>query len=77
MRYLKSRKIYLFLGVNVSEKWNTDNVITTEASVENKGMKGLKVGVETALSPVTEYVFVFYFLSFKFLGLYMSWRVRA
>jgi hypothetical protein len=52
--HLETKHAWKEHGVSVSEKWNTDNVITTEATVEDKLVKGLKVGLETALSPVTD-----------------------
>jgi len=41
-------------GLSISEKWNTDNVITTEVTLEDQLIKGLKLGVETGLSPVSD-----------------------
>jgi len=52
--HLETKHSWKEHGLSVSEKWNTDNVITTEASCENKVMQGTKIGVETALSPVTD-----------------------
>jgi len=40
-------------GVTFSEKWNTDNVIATNISVDNKFAKGLKVDFESTFAPIT------------------------
>jgi len=40
-------------GVTFSEKWNTDNVIATNITVDNKLAKGLKVDFESTFAPLT------------------------
>ncbi|XP_050078116.1 voltage-dependent anion-selective channel-like isoform X1 [Anopheles maculipalpis] len=43
-------------GLNFSEKWNTDNTLTSEVSVENQLVKGLKVSFDGMFVPHTGYV---------------------
>jgi len=38
-------------GLTFSEKWNTDNVLATEISCEDKISPGLKIALETLFSP--------------------------
>lgn len=40
-------------GLILKEKWNTDNVLTTEVSVEDKLLKGLKLALDTTFVPQT------------------------
>lgn len=40
-------------GLTVTEKWNTDNVLGTEVVVQDKGMSGLKVTVDSHYQPAT------------------------
>lgn len=40
-------------GLNFSEKWNTDNTLTSEVSVENQLVKGLKVSFDGMFVPHT------------------------
>ncbi|XP_056592708.1 voltage-dependent anion-selective channel protein 2-like [Triplophysa dalaica] len=41
------------LGLSLNQKWNTDNMLTTEISVEDQLAQGLKVGLETSFVPNT------------------------
>lgn len=41
-----------------SEKWNTDNILATEITVEDQIAKGLKVSFDTSFAPQTGYVFL-------------------
>ncbi|GFW60044.1 voltage-dependent anion-selective channel protein 2 [Trichonephila clavipes] len=38
-------------GVTIKEKWNTDNILATELSVENQFVKGLKLSLDTNFAP--------------------------
>jgi hypothetical protein len=40
-------------GVNVTKKWTTDNVVSSEVSVEDKLMKGLKLSLDSSLAVPT------------------------
>lgn len=40
-------------GLTFTEKWNTDNVLKSELSVEDQILKGLKVTLDTTYSPAT------------------------
>jgi voltage-dependent anion channel protein 2 len=40
-------------GLSLSEKWNTDNSLGTEISVEDQLAKGLKLSIETVFAPQT------------------------
>lgn len=40
-------------GVNFSEKWNTDNTLTSEISVEDQLIKGLKLSFDGTFAPQT------------------------
>lgn len=41
-------------GLSVKEKWNTDNLITTETTIQDQLAKGTKVIIESAHSPVSK-----------------------
>lgn len=43
-------------GLTFSEKWNTDNTLTSEVSVENQLVKGLKLSFDGSFAPQTGYV---------------------
>lgn len=40
-------------GLNFTEKWNTDNTLATEFSVEDQLLEGLKLSLDTKFSPST------------------------
>lgn len=40
-------------GLTLKEKWNTDNVLNTEISVEERPLKGMKVALEGTFVPQT------------------------
>jgi len=40
-------------GLTFNEKWNTDNTLATEVSVEDQGLKGLKLSLDTKFAPQT------------------------
>ena len=40
-------------GVTLSEKWNTDNTLGTELSIEDKLAAGLKLSLDTVFVPPT------------------------
>lgn len=42
-------------GLNFSEKWNTDNTLTSEVSIENQLVKGLKLSFDGSFAPQTGY----------------------
>ncbi|XP_067084238.1 voltage-dependent anion-selective channel protein 3 isoform X1 [Osmerus mordax] len=41
------------LGLSFNQKWNTDNTLTTEITVEDQLAKGLKVALDTSFVPNT------------------------
>ncbi|KAM6965468.1 voltage-dependent anion-selective channel protein 3 [Aplochiton taeniatus] len=41
------------LGLNFTQKWNTDNTLTTEVSIEDQLAKGLKLALDTSFVPNT------------------------
>jgi len=43
-------------GVTLTEKWTTDNVISTEVLATDPGVKGTKMTLFTDFSPVTKWV---------------------
>jgi Eukaryotic porin len=40
-------------GINFTEKWNTDNQLATEVSIEDQLVKGLKLSFDTQFVPQT------------------------
>jgi len=40
-------------GLTISEKWNTDNTLTSEVAVENQLVKGLKLSADGTFAPQT------------------------
>lgn len=40
-------------GLTISEKWNTDNTLTSEVAVENQLVKGLKLSMDGTFAPQT------------------------
>jgi len=49
---LETKFKYAEYGLTFSEKWSTDNVISTKVTVDNKIAQGLKVDFDTTFSPV-------------------------
>lgn len=47
----------LSLGLTFVEKWNTNNVLTTEVSMEDYLVKGLKVAFDSSFAPQTRLLF--------------------
>jgi len=47
---------HVFVGITFSEKWNTDNMLATEVTVEDQLLKGLKLSFDTQFVPQTGYV---------------------
>uniref|UniRef100_A0A8C1SYL8 Non-selective voltage-gated ion channel VDAC3 n=1 Tax=Cyprinus carpio TaxID=7962 RepID=A0A8C1SYL8_CYPCA len=41
------------LGLSLNQKWNTDNMLSTEVSVEDQLVQGLKVALDTSFVPNT------------------------
>ncbi|XP_057212051.1 voltage-dependent anion-selective channel protein 3 isoform X2 [Triplophysa rosa] len=41
------------LGLSLNQKWNTDNVLTTEVTLEDQLAKGLKLALDTSFVPNT------------------------
>jgi len=50
---LETKFKYADYGVTFSEKWTTDNVISTHVSIDNKIANGLKVDFDTTFAPVS------------------------
>lgn len=40
-------------GLTFSEKWNTDNTLATEVSIQDQIAKGLKVSFDCSFAPQT------------------------
>jgi voltage-dependent anion channel protein 2 len=40
-------------GISIREKWNTENILATELSVEDQFVKGLKLSLDTSFAPQT------------------------
>jgi len=49
--HLETKYVVKNHGVTIKEKWNTDNVLATELSVEDQFVKGLKLSVDTNFAP--------------------------
>lgn len=45
-----------FLGLSFKEKWNTDNTLATEVTIEDQIAQGVKLTLDTSFSPQTGYV---------------------
>ena len=41
-------------GLTFTEKWNTDNILKSEVTVEDQFVKGLKLAFDTSYSPASE-----------------------
>lgn len=50
---LESKYKWAEYGVTVNEKWNTDNVLATELTIEDQIAKGLKLSFDTSFAPQT------------------------
>ena len=62
-------------GLTFVEKWNTDNVLKSEVTVEDTLLKGLKLALDTSYSPASGLVF---FL-FIYLNIWMksfNWTIK-
>ncbi|RNA02514.1 voltage-dependent anion-selective channel 2 [Brachionus plicatilis] len=46
-------------GLTFVEKWNTDNILKSEITLEDKLTQGLKVGLDTSFSPASGKYFVY------------------
>jgi len=44
---------FISVGITFTEKWNTDNVLATEVTVEDQLLKGLKLSFDTQFVPQT------------------------
>jgi len=44
------------VGITFTEKWNTDNVLATQVTVEDQLLNGLKLSFDTEFVPQTGYV---------------------
>jgi len=43
----------LIAGITFTEKWNTDNVLCSEVTVDDQLLKGLKLSFDTQFVPQT------------------------
>ncbi|KAL5018910.1 hypothetical protein ScPMuIL_004632 [Solemya velum] len=50
---LETKYKYSDYGLTFLEKWNTDNVLTTEITIEDQIAKGLKLSFDTSFAPQT------------------------
>ena len=48
-------------GLTFVEKWNTDNILKSELTLENL-VKGLKVGLDTSYAPASGFVKFYFFI---------------
>ena len=44
---------YFNLGLSFKEKWNTDNTLSTEVTIEDQIAQGCKISLDTSFSPQT------------------------
>lgn len=51
--YINDIVLILTSGLTFLEKWNTDNVLGTEITIEDQMVKGLKVAFDTSFAPQT------------------------
>ncbi|XP_077570686.1 voltage-dependent anion-selective channel protein 3 [Stigmatopora nigra] len=51
--HLESKYKMSELGLTISQKWNTDNTLATEITLEDQIGKGLKLGLDTSFVPNT------------------------
>ncbi|KFM64129.1 Voltage-dependent anion-selective channel protein 2, partial [Stegodyphus mimosarum] len=49
--FLETKYLIKDYGVSIKEKWNTDNVLSTELSVEDQFVKGLKFTLDSNFAP--------------------------
>lgn len=66
-------------GLTFVEKWNTDNILKAEVTLEDSLVKGLKIALDSSYSPATGFVKKITFLlpsppSFFFLLFILKWR---
>jgi len=45
--------VSIVVGITFTEKWNTDNMLATEVTVEDQLLKGLKMSFDTQFVPQT------------------------
>lgn len=50
---LETKYLFKKYGLTLKEKWNTDNVLATEVSIEDQLAKGLKLGLDTTFAPIS------------------------
>lgn len=50
---MQSKYLLMYKGLTVLEKWNTDNTLGTEISIEDQLAEGLKLTFETQFAPQT------------------------
>ena len=48
-------RIVLLIGLKVGEKWTTDSNLSTEVSIEDQLVSGLKLSFEALFAPQTGY----------------------
>lgn len=48
-------------GLTFVEKWNTDNILKAEITLEDSIVKGLKVALDSSYSPATGFVHAYLF----------------
>lgn len=50
---LETKYLFKDYGFTIKEKWNTDNILVTELSLEDQFVKGLKLNLDTTFAPQT------------------------
>uniref|UniRef100_UPI00398E4EF0 non-selective voltage-gated ion channel VDAC1 n=1 Tax=Pristiophorus japonicus TaxID=55135 RepID=UPI00398E4EF0 len=50
---LETKFKWVDYGLTFTEKWNTDNTLGTEVTIEDQLLKGLKIGFDSSFSPNT------------------------
>lgn len=49
--FLETKYLVKDYGITIKEKWNTDNVLATQVSIEDQFLKGLKATLDTSFAP--------------------------
>ncbi|XP_051869293.1 voltage-dependent anion-selective channel protein 1 [Pristis pectinata] len=50
---LETKYKWVDYGLTFTEKWNTDNILGTEITIEDQLLKGLKIGFDSSFAPNT------------------------
>ncbi|XP_054723435.1 voltage-dependent anion-selective channel protein 2-like, partial [Uloborus diversus] len=50
---LETKYLFKDYGVTIKEKWNTENILSTDVAVEDQFVKGLKLNLDSSFAPQT------------------------